>query len=296
MDQATRKRYRAWVRRRIFKRIVMPTVLLLVLLTGFIFGVRSFGSGDEELLDVSYFNENNKVDESIDDYESLTQPVSALPTYQDFDFSTYDEDEIVEIDARYLNSYLVLVNKVFRLPEDYSPEDLVLPEVLSAWGHHNTNHRMRETAARALEDMFGTAYEDEGLIFWVASGYRSFEEQKNKHQYFIDTHGREDAEKMSARPGHSEHQTGLVVDVTASSIGALLTEELSNVPEGIWLRENVHKFGFIVRYPYGRMNLTGVGYEPWHIRYVGIEAATYIFENDIVLEQYIFPLPKWEQP
>ena len=286
MDEATRVRYRAWVRRRIFKRIIMPSMLLLVLLIGAFSGIISFGSNDEEVdnIDISY-------DEVVDLNESLTQVVSGEPTYEDFDFSTYNEDAIVEIGAAYLNSYEVLVNKVFRLPEDYSPEDLVLPDVLSAWGHDNTNHRMRETAARALEDMFNAAYEEEGLILWVASGYRSFEEQEIKHQYFVDTHGREEAEIMSARPGHSEHQTGLVIDVTSASVGALLTEEFANEPEGSWLRDNAHKFGFIIRYPYGKMNLTGVGYEPWHIRYVGVSAATYISENDIVLEQYIFPRP-----
>ena len=307
MDEATRIRYRAWVRRKIFRRIILPMVLLFALLSSVIIGLRSFGSNDEanavelccdetndsktndpdetsEYAEINNSNETNRSD------DLLTQAVIGDTSYQDFDFSTYNEYAIIEIDAAYLNSYLILVNKVFRLPDDYSPEDLVLPEVLSAWGHENTNHRMREAAARALEDMFGAAYEEEGLILWVASGYRSFEEQANKHQYFVDTYGYEEAEYMSARPGHSEHQTGLVVDVTAASVGALLTEEFANEPEGIWLRDNAHKFGFIIRYPYGRMNLTGVGYEPWHFRYVGISAATYIFENDIVLEQYIFPL------
>jgi len=292
MDDATRARYKVWMRRRILRRIVMPGAIFLVLLVGVVIGLSFFGSDEDDII---YSNEVTEGDEFATEIESLAQPVSALPTYQDFDFSTYDEESIVEIGVDYLNSYLVLVNKVFRLPEDYLPEDLVLPEVLSAWGHDNTNHRMRETAARALEAMFGAA-RDEGLILWIASGYRSFEEQEYKHQYFIDTHGLEAAEVMSARPGHSEHQTGLVVDVTAASVSALLTEGFANEPEGMWLRENAHQFGFIVRYPYGRMSLTGVGYEPWHIRYVGVPEATYIFENDIVLEQYIFPVQRWEQP
>jgi len=300
MDEITKARYKTWVRKRVFKRIVVPSVLLLVLVAGLIFGLRLWGSGNEEVSEVSYSGETDD-DDSNDDYgeddeDSLALAVISQPTYQDFDFSSYNEDEIVEHDDTYLDSYLILVNKVFRLPEDYSPSDLVLPEVFSAWGHDNTNHRMRETAARALEYMFATAYEDEGLILWIASGYRSFEEQSYKHQYFIDTYGSVEAENMSARPGHSEHQTGLVVDVTAASVGALLTEDFANEPEGRWLDENAHKFGFIIRYPSEKMTLTGVEYEPWHIRYVGISEATYIYENDIVLEQYIFPLPTWEQP
>jgi len=283
MDADTRSRYKVWVWKKIFRRVIVPSVLLLTLLIGSIFGLRMINNDNEDADDV---------EEGL-----LDQPaVSIVPTYQDFDFSIYNENEIVEVDPAYLNSYLVLINKVFRLPENFSPQNLVVPEVFSAWGHDNTNHRLRETAARALEDMFRAAYEDGGLTLWITSGYRTFEDQADTYRYFVDTHGLEEAENMSARPGHSEHQTGLVADVTAASVGALLVEEFSNAPEGVWLRENAHRFGFIIRYPDGRMDLTGFGYEPWHIRYVGIEAATYIFENDIVLEQYIFPHPKWEQP
>jgi len=300
MDENTKAKYKTWVRRRIIKRIVVPSVLLLVVVFGLIFGLRSWGNGDDddEIVTEIYeeTNDDSEYVEEDEEDDSLTMSVINQPTYEDFDFSTYNEDAIVEHDATYLDSYLILVNKVFSLPEDYSPSDLVLPEVFSAWGHDNTNHRMREVAASALEDMFASAYEDEGLILWIASGYRSFEEQAYKHQYFIDTHGSVEAEKMSARPGHSEHQTGLVVDVTSASVGALLTEDFANELEGRWLQENAHQFGFIIRYPSEKMALTGVEYEPWHIRYVGISEATYIFENDIVLEQYIFPLPQWEQP
>jgi len=286
MDTATREKYGAWMWRRIFKRIIIPCVLLLIVLIGLVLGLRSCGSDEPQQIPYSSETDVNDTD---------TLPVGSQPTYQDFDFTTYNEDAIVEIGADYLDSYLVLVNKVFRLSEDFSPEDLVLPDVLSVGGGDNTNNRMREVAARALEDMFNAARVEEGLELWAVSGYRSFEEQRGKHQYFIDTNGYETAESMSARPGHSEHQTGLVMDVTAASVDSLLTEEFSNVPEGVWLRENAYRFGFIIRYPYGRMNLTGIVYEPWHVRYVGIEAATYIFENNIVLEQYIFPVPSGEQ-
>jgi len=279
-----RARYEAWVRRRILRRVVRSCVLLLALSMGLILGLGNGGN-----MPCGLFCSNE-----VDDHdELLDQPVVSLqPTYQDFDFSTYNEDAIVEIDAAYLNSYLILVNKVFRLPEDYVPEDLVVPKVLSAWGHDNTNHRMREVAARALEDMFDAARDDAGLILWAVSGYRSFEDQTNTHRHCLGTYGCDEAEKKSARPGHSEHQTGLTMDVTAASVGGILTQEFSNTPEGIWLVENAHRFGFIIRYPYGRINLTGIVFEPWHIRYVGTSAATYIFENGLVLEQYIFPAPR----
>lgn len=297
MDAETRARYEAWMWKKIFRRLIVPGALLLVVLIALISGLRSCGSSSndgEESEGRSYSSET----ESSSELDAPTDQsvASRQPTYQDFDFSIYDEDAIVEIEASWLNSYAVLVNKVFRLPEDFSPVDLDVPQVLAVWSHPNEVLRMRETAARALEEMFEEALEDEGLELWVVSGYRSFEGQGTKHQGFIDTYGREEAENMSARPGHSEHQTGLAIDISSASVGALLTEDFGAVPEGIWLRENAHYFGFIVRYPAGRQSLTGVNYEPWHLRYVGVEAATYIFENDIVLEQYIFPIPRWDQP
>lgn len=292
MDAETRARYEAWMRRKIFRRLMIPGALLLALLIVLILGLRSCGNNDEGVQEPPYSDETDTGGDAPSD-----QPVvRTQPTYQDFDFSTYNEDAIVEVDEAWLNAYEVLVNKVFRLPEAFSPEDLVVPQVMAVWGHPNETQQMRGAAATALEGMFAVAREDAGLELWVVSGYRSFERQIERHQYFVDTYGREAAENMSARPGHSEHQTGLAMDVSAASVGALLTEDFSNVPEGVWLRENAHYFGFIIRYPYGRKALTGVGYEPWHIRYVGVEAATYIFENEIVLEQYVFPVPRWDQP
>ena len=292
MDADTRARYEAWMWRRIFRRLIVPGVLLLVVLIVLIFGLRSCGNGGEEPQDPPYSDESD-----VNSEESSDQSVvGTQPTYQDFDFSAYHEDAIVEVEAADLDSYLILVNKVFRLPEAFSPEDLVAPQVLAVWGHPNETQRMRETAARSLEAMFAVAREDADLELWIVNGYRSFEGQATQHQNAIDTYGREAAEHMSARAGHSEHQTGLAVNVSAGSVGALLTEDFSNAPEGIWLRENAHYFGFIIRHPDGSRTLTGVDYEPWNIRYVGVEAATYMFENDLVLEQYVFPIPRWEQP
>ena len=301
MDAETRARYEAWMFKRILRRVIIPGLLLFVLLIALIMGLRSCGSDDEAPEQtpeetVCTTEEDEACEEALEPDDAESRPASSRqPTYEDFDFTTYNEDTMIEIGSEYLNSYVILVNKAFRLPENYEPADLVVPNVLAVWGAENVL-RMRESAARALEALFEAAYEDEGLELWVVSGYRSFEDQVTRHQYFVDTHGTQAAETMSARPGHSEHQTGLAMDVAAASVGALLTEEFSNAPEGVWLRENAHRFGFIIRYPYSRRNLTGIGYEPWHIRYVGVDAATHIFEHDLVLEQYVFPVPRWEQP
>jgi LAS superfamily LD-carboxypeptidase LdcB len=188
-----------------------------------------------------------------------------------------------------LESYLILVNKVFRLPADFRPEELTAPQVLSVGGVNNTDHFMQPVATHALEEMFAAARNEEQLVLWLSSGYRSYETQIITHQHFVDLVGREEGEMISARPGHCEHQTGLAASITASSVGGYLIQELSATPEGTWLRENAHRFGFIIRYPENKEEITGFVYEPWRIRYVGTDVATYLFENEIVLEQYVLP-------
>ena len=92
--------------------------------------------------------------------------------------------------------------------------------------------------------------------------------------------------RYSAKPGYSEHQTGLSIDVSASSIGNRLSESFGSTDEGIWLAAHAHEYGFIIRYPKDKASITGYAYEPWHIRYVGIELATYLYENNLTLEEY----------
>ena len=99
--------------------------------------------------------------------------------------------------------------------------------------------------------------------------------------------GGEAADTYSARAGHSEHQTGLAVDITSDSVNEELTVEFGETEEGKWVAENAHRFGFIIRYPEDKTLLTGYQYEPWHLRYVGIDAATEIYENGWILEEYI---------
>lgn len=290
MDAQTRANYEAWVRRRIIKRVVLPAATLLILIIGIIAALTS-GDSEEE-------NQQAQQYQTCEETEcnEAEQTFNAQPTYEDFDFATYNELAVIEHTPAYLDSYLILVNKVFKLPAGYTPRDLTIPQVLTPWDQQNITLQLRETAARALEDLFTAAFVEEGLTLWLVSGYRSYEDQIIKHQQFIDTHGYDIAQRISAKEGHSEHQTGLAVDVTSASVGALLTEEFSNVPEGVWVRENAHRFGFIIRYPYRKMDLTGIGYEPWHLRYVGTTAANEIFEQEVVLEQYVFPTPVWDQP
>ena len=144
---------------------------------------------------------------------------------------------------------------------------------------------MRKEAAEKLEEMFAAARED-GIELFAVSGYRSYQRQAQLFDIEVDKVGREAAELVVAYPGNSEHQSGLAMDISGRSVGFTLVEEFADTPEGQWLAENAHKYGFILRYPKGKENITGYKYEPWHFRYVGEEVAAIIYEKGITLEEY----------
>ena len=185
------------------------------------------------------------------------------------------------------DSKLVLVNKNYALDSSYAASDLVLPNVLALGHEQNKTLYLREEASQHLEQLFSAAEQEAGLIFLARSGYRSYETQVSLYQRYVDQNGQEAADRFSARAGHSEHQTGLAIDVTADSVNGQLTTEFGKTAEGIWLKDNAHRFGYIIRYLEGRESETGYQYEPWHIRYVGVEAATEIYQNNWILEQYL---------
>lgn len=181
---------------------------------------------------------------------------------------------------------LILVNKSRFLTSDYIPPDLVEPYVPFSFEEKLSKRLMREEAARALEKLFAKALED-GIELLGQSAYRSYETQEAIFAYNTRHLGEEEANRISAYPGQSEHQSGLAIDVTSRSVGLGLDESFGETPEGIWLKENAAEYGFIIRYLKDKEKITGYVYEPWHIRYVGIVAAKKIYENDLTLEEYI---------
>ncbi|MFD1065161.1 D-alanyl-D-alanine carboxypeptidase family protein [Oceanobacillus locisalsi] len=180
---------------------------------------------------------------------------------------------------------LALVNKDFALPGDYTPEDLMVPDVPFPFTEDLPKKYMRENAAHALEDLFAAA-EEEGLEMFAQSGYRSFDRQEDVFAANAAENGEEHANTYSARPGESEHQTGLAMDVTSAEVNLELVEAFGDTEEGQWIAENAPEYGFIIRFPEGDEDITGYQYEPWHLRYVGEETAKYITEQDITLEEY----------
>ncbi|WP_010529293.1 D-alanyl-D-alanine carboxypeptidase family protein [Lentibacillus jeotgali] len=181
---------------------------------------------------------------------------------------------------------LALVNKDNALPEGFEPINLVVPDVQFPFEDFLPKKQMRQVAATAMEDMFAAA-DEAGLELYAQSGYRSYDRQDAIFAANVQQHGEEAANNFSARPGESEHQTGLTMDVTSPDVNFKLTVEFGETDEGKWLKEHAAEYGFIIRYPKGKEDTTQYQYEPWHLRYIGEKAATEIMEKGITLEEYL---------
>ncbi len=181
------------------------------------------------------------------------------------------------------DSYLVVINKDRSLPDTWKPKDLVRLSV--PYTGRSEARYMREEASDALNKLFAGAKKD-GIILRAVSGFRSYELQKVVFAKHEDMLGTKAAEMVSARPGLSEHQTGLAIDISSKRMNYALEQSFGNTPEGRWLAENAAKFGFILRYPKGKESITGYEYEPWHFRYVGKDIAADIMKKGLTLEEY----------
>ena len=206
------------------------------------------------------------------------------------DKSTYDIVAMVNVNAdadwyekvRETNTSLgnlLLVNKFNQLPKDYTPEDLVS---VSNWYSYGTQQITKE-AYEAFINLFNKAKENNINIF-INSSYRDQKSQEETYEKLKRSYGTSKADNQAARPGHSEHESGLAFDIF--SPGSTSTGNFQDSEAYAWLKENAHLFGFIERYPKGKEYLTGYNYESWHWRYVGIEVATKIKEEEITFDEY----------
>lgn len=204
-------------------------------------------SGEEESSDTEDSGEESA--ESDDEQSGgTTVPVIENPNTEIVNGVTYVEG-------------ILIANKTYSLPSDYNPG-------------------VDSNAYAALEQMQQAAAAD-GVVLFVVSGFRDYETQKAIYSRYVYNNGQENADRFSARPGHSEHQTGLAFDLNS------LSESFGDTREGIWLSENCHKFGFIIRYPKGKEHITGYMYEPWHVRYLGTENAEKIYASGLTVEEYL---------
>ena len=186
------------------------------------------------------------------------------------------------VDEMNLGGYLFLVNRDFAISSTYEPRDLVMPDVKKT----SNSVKMRKDAAEALEKLFAAAKTEENYTLVAVSGYRSYRTQSNIFARKVNNVGTRAAMLLVAPPGTSEHQLGLAMDIGCQGEMGL-ESSFGRTPEGKWVAENCHRFGFIIRYKEEWTDITGYAYESWHLRYVGVEHATRIHELDIPLEYYI---------
>ena len=179
------------------------------------------------------------------------------------------------------NDILVPINKTHSLSRDCVPNDLVTLPASIAQG----SQQLRAEAFGAIQELFAAAAAD-GYQLYVVSSYRSFDYQKNLYEHYVRTIGQAEADRTSARPGHSEHQLGTTADVSSASAGYQL-EPFIGTPEAAWVEANAWRFGFIVSYPDGTEEITGYTYEPWHIRYIGQELAREVQESGKTLHEFL---------
>ncbi len=178
---------------------------------------------------------------------------------------------------------LVLVNKQNSLPYNYVPSNMIVPNVPFSFEGFDPRKLMRSEAAKALGQLFGQATR-ENIQLTGVSAYRSFDRQAEiiKRNIALNPN----ANLTSARPGESEHQTGLAIDVSSPSVDNSLIQAFGDTAEGQWLAKNAPTFGFIIRFPKGKEATTGYQYEPWHIRYVGQNTARQVSVRNLTLEEY----------
>ncbi|WP_201521864.1 M15 family metallopeptidase [Gulosibacter hominis] len=182
----------------------------------------------------------------------------------------------LQIDIDDPNSITTLVNKQRPLPKDFVPKNLVK---LSSVGVPSVNdHSMRREAADASRELYDAAGKA-GYHLNFASGYRSYELQTELYTEYVEQLGQEAADATSAKPGFSEHQTGLAVDIFETSTDCILEGCFGETKPGKWLKENSWKYGFILRYENGTQDVVGYEYEPWHFRYVGKDVAAAYHES-----------------
>lgn len=208
----------------------------------------------------------------------MQEETSKLPEVEKIDQSGAPYENTVTVSD--LDSIYILVNKYSGLPEDYEPSDLV--QVPSSG--ENENVRMRKEAAEAFEKLIEAA-SNEGFILNACSAYRSYAYQTDLFNNGAASYGEEYADRYWTRPGFSEHQSGLAVDIRmdndCSDLDAVRYNSHYN-----WLLENMHTYGFILRYPDDKEDKTKIAPESWHLRYVGVDLATYLYKNNLALDEY----------
>ena len=195
--------------------------------------------------------------------EETEEETTAEPTHSSVIIGTSTNGYVIEErdGCTYVDGILV-ANKTYSLPSDYGPGELT-DECYEAF------RKMENDAA------------DEGLDLYVGSGFRSYWTQDSLYNRYCAQDGQAAADTYSARPGHSEHQTGLALDLND------ISDFFGETAEGKWVAAHCFEYGFIIRYPADKVDITGYMYEPWHLRYLGVDTATKVYNSGLCLEEYL---------
>lgn len=226
---------------------------------------------------LSYYKKENKKRYIAYEKENPTLTLEQIITYVNIGLDNPYYTNTKPADN--LNTNLLLVNKYNYLTEDYVPSNL---ENISTT-YARSGMQLVKEAKEAFETLSENAKKD-GMNVIAMSSYRSYDYQVNLYNNYVAQDGKEAADKYSARPGYSEHQTGLAVDVYNLDLPYTSFEETE---EFTWMQENAYKYGFILRFPKDKVDITGYQYESWHYRYVGKKVAKEIKDNNLTLEEYI---------
>lgn len=204
------------------------------------------------------------------------------PAPESFDKARFSVDEP--------GSIWWVVNKTRPLPAGYEPPELGVPDVRLRLGSGEEQMHISSAVIPAVEAMFAAA-ETDGVKLVFGSGFRSESYQRTLYNGYVNTIGQAAADRTSARPGTSEHQTGLAFDVTTVSKQCHLDKCFADLAEGQWLATHAYEHGFIIRYLPDKESVTGYDYEPWHVRYIGKELAAEMRSTGMVTLEEFFGLP-----
>lgn len=294
MDRKKTRKAKKGQAKRMFKFLIIAGMLSVIVVNSN--NIFKFIGTNAQTIDDQSIEGKNKIKDVVlkdeDDImfegnESISKNQGNLQKYS-LEGTTYLDENNKKI-IKNIDSKLVLVNKERNLPSDYIPEDLVIPDVPFTFEEYDQKKQMKKEAADALEALFQAGKID-NIDLYAVSGYRSYKRQKTIFDWRANRYGEEVVNQTTAYPGQSEHQTGLAMDVTCHDVRYELTQKFGETKEGKWLKENAHKYGFIIRYPKGKEEITGYSYEPWHIRYAGKEVSQSIYKKNITLEEFFYSI------
>ena len=249
-----------------FKKVLVSVILVAIIVLGVMLPINLTSNTP-----ASRPSDNN---ETVNTKPQLTIPGATPIHFEHTDFAKE-------------SSIWTVVSKTRPLADiKYVPNDLKIPEVPGNEQKSVEERSVRAVIEAPLQELFNNASIN-GHDIIVASGYRSYTQQQQYYQNYVRTSGETEANKFSAKPGYSEHQTGLAVDISLASRECYLEICFGETAAGKWLRDNAHLYGFIVRYPQDKTAITGYQYEPWHFRYVGIPLANALHSSNKTLDEIV---------